>query len=105
MDIVLNTIEALQRTPLPNLLIIFGGVLLFLAFVRRIEATIDMPPGRQAWAGLVGVLLLIAGIVVSLPVNPDPLSSKEPQRETRRGSNEPRPPSAATPPLGGPLSQ
>jgi hypothetical protein len=104
MDIVLNTIEALQRTPLPTLLIILGSVLLFLAFVRRIEATIDMPPGRQAWAGLVGVLLLIAGIVVSLPVRPGPLSSKEPQRETRPGSHEPTPPSEATPPPGGPLS-
>ena len=57
MDSVLKAIEALQRTPVPNLLIILGGVFLLLAFVGKIGATIEMPPGRQKLAGLVGALV------------------------------------------------
>src|SRR5688500_11902215 len=43
MDSILKAIEALQRTSIPNLLIILGGVFLLLAFVGRIGATIELP--------------------------------------------------------------
>jgi hypothetical protein len=101
MDLVLHAIDILQRTPLPHLLIMLGGVLLLLAFVGRIVVTIDMPPGRQPWAGVVGALCLIAGTVVSWPLPPGLLSSKTPPIETQPDAHEPTPPSERQPPASG----
>jgi putative Ca2+/H+ antiporter (TMEM165/GDT1 family) len=92
MDSILKAIETLQRTPVPNLLIILGGVFLLLAFVGRIGATIEMPPSRQKLAGIVGALFLIAGIVVSWPTKQDSASQKDRSAEMRPGPRTPDPP-------------
>jgi hypothetical protein len=78
MDSILKTVEGLQRTPLPHLLIILGGLFLLLAFVGKIGAVIEMPPTRQKWAGLVGVLFLAMGIVLSSLTKPESKSGSSP---------------------------
>ena len=62
MKDILETLQALQNTPVPNLLVIAGFILLLLAFVGRIGAIIDLPKERQKWAGIIGTLLLVFGI-------------------------------------------
>jgi hypothetical protein len=64
MKDILETLQALQDTPVPNLLIIGGVIFLFLAFVGRFGAYIELPRRRQRWAGIVGALLLVFGIVL-----------------------------------------
>lgn len=78
MDSILKTVEALRSTPIPHLLIILGGVFLLLAFVGKIGGTIEMPPTRQKWAGLVGVLFLILGITLSIATPAKPPSPPVP---------------------------
>jgi hypothetical protein len=104
MDSIPKMIEALQRTPIPNLLIILGGVFLLLAFVGRIGGTIEMPPGRQKWAGLVGAVFLIAGIVASLPINLD-LRRGDSNPSTKASEGIVKPPDATQPPAAGPTAQ
>ena len=64
-----ETLQALQGTSVPNLLVIAGFALILLAFVGRIGAVIALSPKRQKWAGIVGTLLLIFGVgLFALPV-------------------------------------
>jgi hypothetical protein len=62
MKDIMETLQALQNTPVPNLLVIAGFILLLLAFVGRIGTVIELPRKRQRWAGIIGALLLIFGI-------------------------------------------
>lgn len=62
----LDTLQMLQNTPMPNLLVVAGFILLLLAFVGKIGAIIELPYKRQKWAGIIGTLLLISGIALFL---------------------------------------
>jgi hypothetical protein len=71
MGDILDTLQALQHTPVPNLLVIGGFILLFLAFVGRFGAFVDLPQSRQKWAGMIGAVLLILGVgLFILPASP-----------------------------------
>jgi hypothetical protein len=86
MDSILKTVEALQRTPIPNLLIIFGALFLFLAFVGKIGAIIEIPPTRQKWSALLGAVFLITGLATSF------LSTSEPPKVRSDGTTITSPP-------------
>ena len=62
MKDILGTLQALQNTPVPNLLVIGGFILLFLAFIGKFGAFVELSKGRQKWAGIIGALLLVVGI-------------------------------------------
>jgi len=62
MKDILETLQALQDTPVPNLLVIAGFIFILLAFVGKIGAVVQLPKKRQKWAGIIGSLLLIFGI-------------------------------------------
>jgi hypothetical protein len=56
---ILETLGALQNTPVPNLLVIAGFIFLLLAFVGKIGAIVTLPEKRQKLAGSIGFLLLL----------------------------------------------
>jgi hypothetical protein len=60
MDI-LQALQALQNTPIPNLLVIAGIVFVFLAFVGEVGAVIKLPKERQKWSAIIGILFLGLG--------------------------------------------
>jgi hypothetical protein len=91
MDSILKTVEALQRTPIPNLLIIFGALFLFLAFVGKIGAIIEIPPTRQKWSALLGAVFLITGLATSF------LSTSEPPKVRSDGTTITSPPIKSVP--------
>ena len=62
MKDVMETLQALQNTPVPNLLVIAGFILLLLAFAGKFGAFIELPKERQKLAGIIGSLLLIFGV-------------------------------------------
>jgi hypothetical protein len=78
---ILGTLQVLQNTPVPNLLVVAGLVFLLLAFTGRIGAVVELPNRRQKWAGVFGTLLLIFGIglfiVPSSQSNSTPSDVKE----------------------------
>ena len=96
-----SIIDAINNTPVPNLLIIFGGLLLFLAFVGKFGTYVELPPARQRSAGLLGIALLLSGTVLAILPNlafiPSPNSSSiEPeqgatpeQQKTQMGASTP----------------
>ena len=57
----LETLQALENTPVPNLFIIVGFLFITLAFVGKIGAFIELSSGRQKWAGIIGFLFLVIG--------------------------------------------
>ena len=60
-SVMKDIFEALQSTPVPNILVISGILFLFLAFVGKIGAFIEIPEERQKWSAIVGLFLLIFG--------------------------------------------
>jgi hypothetical protein len=76
MKDIFETLQALQNTPIPNLLVIAGFIFLLLAFVGRFGAIVELPPNRQMWAGIIGICLLFFGI--SLFILPNSGSSPTP---------------------------
>ena len=72
MKDILTTLQALQDTAVPNLLVIFGSFFLLLAFVGRIGDVIILTEKRQKWAGIIGAILLLLGILLFLAPEPSP---------------------------------
>jgi hypothetical protein len=63
---LLKAINELQNTSIPAILAIGGLLFILLAFVGRIAGKIELPPGRQKWAGAVGVALLLSGMALAI---------------------------------------
>lgn len=80
----LDVLQVLQETPVPNLLVIVGFLLISLAFVGKFGAFVELPKERQKWAGVIGALLLISGIgLFILPVSrPVPAPTETPVPST-----------------------
>lgn len=60
VDILLK----LKETNAPNLLIIAGLIFIFLSFVGKIGAIVELPAHRQKILGILGAVLLVLGIVI-----------------------------------------
>lgn len=61
MKQTLEVLQILQGTPLPNLFVIAGLLLVLLGFAGKIGAIIELPPRRQKIVGFLGFVLLIFG--------------------------------------------
>ncbi len=106
-----NVVVEIARTPLPTILVMAGILFLFLAVVGKLGAWIAVSPQKQKLAGVLGSLLLIAGLILyiqrpSAPVLPsvkqapaDPLA----QQPSVTVPKEPRP-SVVTPAPGTPIN-
>ncbi|MEA3467127.1 MAG: hypothetical protein U9R57_02760 [Thermodesulfobacteriota bacterium] len=57
-------IVEIARTPLPTILVMAGILFLFLAVVGKLGAWIVVSPQKQKLAGVLGSLLLIAGVIL-----------------------------------------
>lgn len=77
MDL-LSIIRELQKTSIPNLLVIAGIVFLLLSFVGELGAIIKLPKDKQKPVGIIGVVLLVFGIGMYLiPSAPTTANSPE----------------------------
>lgn len=72
-----EVVAVLKDAPIPTLLVVGGMVFLVLAVAGPIAGKIEIPPERQKWAGGIGTILLISGLVLYLlpntregPINP-----------------------------------
>ena len=59
-------LKLIQSTPLPVILIISGILFLLLFITGGISGKIMVEPGKQKFAGMVGILLLLIGIFFNL---------------------------------------
>lgn len=94
MKDAVEILQALQDTPVPNLLVIAGLILLFLAFIGKFGTYVEVPEGRQKWAGGLGVLFFIFGIGLFLvpALRSDPLPSPVPSPTPETATMTPIPP-------------
>ena len=70
----IDFLGGLQSTPVPNLLVVAGLILILLSFVGKFGAIIVLPSERQILAGISGALFLLAGITFFLiPSSKPPL--------------------------------
>jgi len=77
MDL-LSIISELQKTSIPNLLVIAGILFLLLSFAGELGAIIKLPKDRQKPVGIIGVVLLVFGIGMYLiPSAPTSVNSPE----------------------------
>jgi len=63
-------IRLFTETPLPRFLIVAGILFLLLFVLGKLGAKIVVDPRRQKYAGIIGAILLFAGVV--LDINPPP---------------------------------
>ncbi len=73
MSEILSFIAGLQKTPVPTLLVAFGGFFLFLALVPQIGKVITVPSESRKWLTIVGGVLLLSGggIYLVRPIDGD----------------------------------
>jgi hypothetical protein len=71
MDLI-GTLQELQKTSIPNLLVIAGIVFLLLSLVGELGAIVRLPQDRQKPVGIVGIVLLVLGIGLYLIPSPAP---------------------------------
>jgi len=69
----MDTILALQKTSIPNILVISGVVLLFAALIGKFGAFFELDGKRQKWAGTIGILFMLFG--TTLFIYPKPQTS------------------------------
>lgn len=67
MSEMLDIFVKLQDTPIPIVLVVAGIIFLFLALSGGIYGKVQIPGHRQKWAGTLGAVLLLLGMVLSLP--------------------------------------
>ncbi len=67
MTELLKIITELQNTPIPVILVTAGIVFLFLALSGGISGKIQIPQARHKWAGALGAVMLLSGLILSIP--------------------------------------
>ena len=63
-----NIIKSFIEGPLANILVVSGILFLFLSIVGKIGEKIAVDPRKQKYAGIIGVILLLAGLSLHLMV-------------------------------------
>lgn len=73
---MIELLKDMISAPAANVLILIGGLFVFIAVVGNIAGKIE--PGRlgRVLAGVVGVPLIVVGILVQFPRQPDPVAGK-----------------------------
>jgi hypothetical protein len=59
-------IEALQKTPIPTILVVAGIVFLLLSIAGQLAGRLTVPPERQRQAAIIGGLLLVVGVALHI---------------------------------------
>jgi hypothetical protein len=72
MKDIIDVLGGLQSTPVPNILVVAGIILILLSFVGKFGAIIVLPSERQRLVGISGALFLLAGISLFLIANSKP---------------------------------
>ncbi len=70
-----TTIAALQKTPLPTILIFAGLLFILLGFVSKLGGIIEVSTEQKRWTIPVGLLVLAIGLVLSFVSSSKPDSS------------------------------
>lgn len=60
-----TALTVFKETPIPNLLVAVGAVMLVLSIVGRFGTYIEVPAARQRIAGLLGGACIVAGLAIS----------------------------------------
>lgn len=77
MDLI-SILSELQKTSIPNLLVIAGILFLLLSFVGELGAIVKLPKDKQKPVGIIGMVLLVCGIGMYLsPSTPTTTNSPE----------------------------
>ncbi|MEA5452783.1 hypothetical protein VB780_29700 [Leptolyngbya sp. CCNP1308] len=76
-------IDALEDTPIPNILIFAGLFFILLTFVTKVGGFIEVQPAQQKWAAPIGIALLVFGLILALntsyePLNPQAIDTPQP---------------------------
>jgi len=94
---MLDIVTTLKDTPFPNILVAGGILFLLLAVAGQIAGKIEIPAERQKRAGIIGTLLLVAGVLLHvLPTSPSTPATA--------GTSPPPPTSAASASISAPLA-
>ncbi len=98
---MLELLSLIKDSSTPALLIGGGLIFLILAVVGSINSQINVPPARQRVAGVVGVVLLLAGIVIQMlpglrpsPIGPAPTTAPPTMAVATEGLRTAAPPVA-----------
>lgn len=68
-----SAFEILKETPVSNLLIAVGAVMLILSIVGRFGTYIEVPAARQGIAGVLGAVCMAAGLAISFLPRDEPV--------------------------------
>ena len=100
-------IEALQKTPIPTILVVAGIVFLLLSIAGQLAGRITVPPERQRQAAIIGGLLLVVGVALHIAppklFDDRPVPPPKPPSDTKQvlpPSPVPPSPPPSPPPLG-----
>jgi UPF0716 family protein affecting phage T7 exclusion len=58
-------LNAIQKTPLPTILIFAGLIFLLLGFVTKLEGILEVSPEQRRWAIPIGLLIIVIGLVLN----------------------------------------
>lgn len=90
MEAILN---AIQKTPVPTLLILAGLLFLLLGFVNKLGGIIEVSSEQKRWTIPIGLLILTIGLVLyftptpTTPPSPTPSESMTSSKTPLRPSN------------------
>jgi len=90
-----SAFQILKETPVSNLLIAVGAVMLILSIVGRFGTYIEVPAARQGIAGVLGAVCIAAGLAISF------LPRDEPERGPLAEADGPPTAPPAAVPIGG----
>jgi hypothetical protein len=83
---MLEMISALQKTPLPTILIFAGILFLILSVSGDIAGKIRVPQERQKFAGIIGFTLLLIGVSLNFPAKHEESSQSSGQNTDSSGT-------------------
>lgn len=95
-----SAIQLLKETPVSNLLIAVGAVLLILSIIGKFGTYIEVPAARQGVAGVLGAVCIVVGLAISLVPRDEPAPTPEAPSVplSEPGGTSPAP--SGTPPTG-----
>lgn len=88
-------LNAIQKTPLPTILILAGLLFLLLGFVTKIGGIIEVSPEQKRWTIPIGLLVLAIGLVLN-SATPAPNTTSAPTITPTTGTT-PTPNAASVP--------
>lgn len=85
-----DLLHTLSQTPLPTILVVAGIMFWVLAIAGSVAGKINVEPGKQWTAGLVGTAFIALGLLI-LVLGPGPANQSDQTATTKAQTPEPRP--------------